>query len=394
MSPLLMIFACGSPGPLSEGPSLATELDAVTRALTELGPRQVATPAEAEARRRVQVFFEEAGLEDVHLESFQFDAWRPGRATIEAGDQSFEVEALSPSPETNLSAPLALSTEDFAGGIVLMSSDTGDRAEHFFAATLGGAEALVRITEDVDYDGGPLVEVGHTLEGTQFPSAGVDAFTGRVLETHAGELATLTLEPVVKVDHTSFNVVGKISGSGEGTVYVVAHYDSWHTSESAFDNALGVAGQVILARQLARSRPPDREVVFLATSGEEQGLQGAFAYAAAHGDEIGSEDIVLTLDVIWSGEGAFRIHATRDELVELALEAAEKQGVVSVASGDPGIGSDHYPFVLQGAQAIWCLRQPDRHYHTTEDTLENLDMEEAAAAIRSQWTLLAALAGV
>ena len=353
----------------------------------------MATPAEALAREVVEAAFLDAGLRDVRAEPFRFDAWQPGRATLEVAGERYAIEALSPSPEVALTAPLRTEEQDFSGGIVLMSSDTGGRAEHYFAATLGEAEALVRITEVLDYDGEPLVEVGHTLQGTTFPSAGVDAPTGRLLEARAGEEATLTISPIVVADHESFNVVGRWPGTGEGTVYVVAHYDSWHNSESAFDNALGVAAQIVLARQLVRSAPPSRDVVFLATSGEEQGLQGAFSYVASHADEIGPEDVVLTLDVIWSGEGTFRAQATRQDLVDRAMAAAEKSGVDAVDGGDPGIGSDHLPFVLQGADAIWCLRQPDRHYHTTEDTLENLDMNEAAAAVLSQWTLLAELAG-
>jgi len=394
MSLWLLIFACVPSQNPQGSASLAAELEAVTRSLTDLGPRQVATAQEAQARQVVQDWFADAGLQDVHAEPFQFDAWNPGVATLDVGDQSFDIEALSPSPEVVLTAPLATQDEDFAGAIVLMSSDTGGRADHYFAATLGGAAALVRITEALDHDGRPLVEVGHTLEGTGFPSVGVDAPTGRILEERVGTEATLTIAPVIHRDHVSLNVIGTMAGTEEGTVYVVAHYDSWHPSESAFDNALGVGAQIVLARQLARSGIPRREVVFIATSGEEQGLRGAFAFVDEHLGEIGPEDVVLTLDVLWSGEGSFQAHATRQDLVDLAIESADAAGIVALDGGDPGIGSDHLPFVLQGAEAIWCLRQPDRHYHTTEDTLENLDMTEAAAAVQSQWTLLADLAGI
>jgi len=397
MSLWLLLIACGPDESPKEAPVdhlTAEALEEATRALTDLGPRMVATPAEERARAVVEELFIDAGLSDVHSEGFTFDAWNPGVATLEVGGQSFAIEALSPSPSVQVTAPLAGQEDDFTDAIVVMSDDTGGRTEHYFSATLGGAAALIRITEVLDFDGSPLVEVGHTLDGSTFPSAAVDALTGDILEASFGEEATLTIDPVIAVDHQSYNVVGKVPGDGSGTVYLVAHYDSWHPSESAFDNAIGVAAQVLLARQLVQAGKPDRDVVFIATSGEEQGLQGAFAYAEAHAAEIGPEDLVLTLDVLWSGEGTFYAEGTRQDLVDDAIAAVEAEGLEVVDGGDPGIGSDHFPLVLYGAQAIWCIRAPDRHYHTTEDTIEHLDMDEGAAATRAQWTLLADAVGL
>ena len=393
----LLIFACGSgdePWQARVDHLTADALYEATKELTDLGPRQVATPAEEVARRVVEAMFKDAGLHDVASEGFHFDAWTPGVATLDFDGQSFDIEALSPSPAVQITAPLAGQDDDFTDAIAVMSDDTGGRTEHYFSATLGGAAALIRITETRAFDGEPLTEVGHTLEGTSFPSAGVDGLTGDMLESAIGQEAVLTLEPIIHPDHESFNVVGRVPGTGSGTIYVVSHYDSWHPSESAFDNALGVAAQVLLARQLAQGPRPEREVIFIATSGEEQGLQGAFAYADDHADQIGPEDLVITLDVLWSGEGTFYAEATRQELVDQALEAIAAEGLEAVDGGDPGIGSDHFPFVLLGAQAIWCIRGSDRHYHTTQDTLENLDMDEGIAAVRSQWALLSDLAGI
>jgi hypothetical protein len=50
--------------------------------------------------------------------------------------------------------------------------------------------------------------------------------------------------------------------------------------------------------------------------------------------------------------------------------------------------------VARGASAVWLGRWPDRHYHTSADTLDQLDLDEAADALEANWTLLAAHAGL
>jgi Zn-dependent M28 family amino/carboxypeptidase len=134
--------------------------------------------------------------------------------------------------------------------------------------------------------------------------------------------------------------------------------------------------------------------VFLATSGEEQGLKGSSAWVEEHASEVQPGDLVIVLDVMWSGEGQYLALATDDALRTEAMAAAEAEGVVVADGGSPGIGSDHVAFVFRGARAVWLGRWPDRHYHTVADTIDALDFDEAAAALRTNWRLLAAHAGI
>jgi hypothetical protein len=378
----------------------AEALHDATFALTEIGARQVATPGEDRSRAWIEQALRRTGL-DVAVEPFTFDAWRPGVATLEISSEGptlddVPVEALSPTPDADLVLPLRSPSGDFRGGAVLVSSSLGSRADAFFLAAGGGAGALVRITEDLDHDGSPLVEVGHLVAGTTLPSIAVDRATGDALLARLGEDVHLVVHPDVATDHVSHNLVARVPGTGEapGRIWVVAHYDSWHGAEMAFDNALGAAGLVQLAARSATAGPPAAdEVVFLATSGEEQGLRGALAFAEAHDAEIGSRDLVLVLDVMWSAEGDYLALATDDALAAEAIAAAEAEGLVAIDGGDPGLGSDHVPFVARGADAIWLGRWPDRHYHTVADTLDQLDLDEASAALAATWRVLAAHAG-
>lgn len=86
------------------------------------------------------------------------------------------------------------------------------------------------------------------------------------------------------------NLIARLPGRHpqDGAVLVVAHWD--HLGEcapsastdricnGAVDNASGLAVITEAARIVARGRPLDRDVYFVATTGEEMGLLGAFAF--------------------------------------------------------------------------------------------------------------------
>lgn len=87
------------------------------------------------------------------------------------------------------------------------------------------------------------------------------------------------------------NLIGRLPGRNpaEGAVLVMAHWDHFGECAAppaedlicngAIDNASGLAVVTEAARMLSRGRPMDRDVYFLATTGEELGLLGAMAFA-------------------------------------------------------------------------------------------------------------------
>lgn len=372
---LCLLVACTAPDP--ETP--ADALEEATAALTGLGSRLSGTPSEADAAGLIADRFAASGLE-VDSEPFTWNPWQPGPATLTLPDGPLSAWALSPSPPTDgLRVRLVDGAEDVTDAAALYSSDDASRAEQFILARSGDAAAMIRVTEDLDHDGGLLAEVGHTLEGSSLPAVAVDRDGGARLRQHLGAELTLDIASEVLTGHTSHNVAAVVPGSGPGIVYVVAHYDAWHPSVGAIDNALGVAMLLRLAALLPLEAL-ESDVVLLATSGEEQGLQGAKAWTIAHDDEIRDRGrLVVTLDIPWSNEGVFTCSA--DPQVEpMARAAAEALAMEVLWPGSPNPASDHLPFQVRGVPAIWCTRQPDRHYHTVGDTLEWIDFHAAQEA--------------
>jgi hypothetical protein len=396
---LLWAIACAAP-PLAPGAEDPAVLPAISRArvmghtaaVLSVGPRLLATPAEEEAAQIVSDRLAATGLQ-VRDHWFSFDAWRPGTATIAIGGEVREVRAFSPTPIASVVAPL----EDAAApsdAVTVYSSDTGSRAEQFLLALAGGSSAFVRITEALGPDGEELVEVGHTLQGSLLPGVGVDETDGAWVRAHLGEEATLEVVPDIAPHHLSRNIEAIREGTGPGAVVVVAHYDSWDLSESAFDNGLGVGGLLAYADRIAAGPAPEATVILLATSGEEQGLQGASAYVADHPELFAEPVTVLTLDVVWSGAGVYKVMATDPAWITAGVFAAEAEGIEAVAGEGPGVASDHFPFAIAGASAIWAGRFGDPHYHTAADTLDGFDGAEATAAVRANWRVVAEAAGL
>jgi aminopeptidase YwaD len=390
---LLGLIGCAHDEPGPPEVLTAAELSRATATLTDLGPRLVGTAGEDEAAAAVERELRDAGV-DVETWGFSWDAWNPGEAHVRAGDRVFDAEPLSPSPPTSDLTAVLAPGDDVAGAIALRRSHDGSRAEEFVDAATGGAVALIRVTDDVDDDGSPLIEVGHTLAGATLPCVAVDRPTGDALEDLAGEPVTIDIATTVLHDHPSVDVIGRVAGLDAFPVVVTAHYDSWHPSESAFDDALGVGMLEVLAERLAQGPPPQHDVIFLATSGEEQGLQGAFHWTAAFPDVAAAASLVIELDIPWASEGQFFVSATDEDQRTSALEAAAAEGLDAIDGGEPGIASDHFAFAAKGAPTMWNQRWPDRRYHTRGDRIGNLDFDEAAAVLRMHWRILAEAAGV
>lgn len=133
--------------------------------------------------------------------------------------------------------------------------------------------------------GSALAGTGHTLAGLQAIAAAPD-FTAKALDL------VVTLEATTRETRiNSHNVIGKLPGKRPelGAVLMVAHWDHFGRCVSppaedqicngAIDNASGIAVLTEAARRLAKGPQIDRDVYFLATTGEELGLLGAHAFA-------------------------------------------------------------------------------------------------------------------
>jgi Zn-dependent M28 family amino/carboxypeptidase len=172
--------------------------------------------------------------------------------------------------------------------------------------------------------------------------------------------------------NVSQNVVGKVTGKmrpGEVIVYS-AHWDHLgigkpdETGDSiyngALDNASGTAALLALAKAFKSDPQPDRTVVFLAVTAEEQGLWGSAYYAAnpifpkektmanINMDGINPYGKMNDVSVIGVGQS---------EMEDLLDAELEKLGRYSAPEPNPVAGyyfrSDHFNFAKIGIPALY-----------------------------------------
>ena len=181
---------------------------------------------------------------------------------------------------------------------------------------------------------------------------------------------------------TSKNVVGVLPGTSRANEYIIysAHWDhlgigapingdSIHNG--AVDNASGVAGILAIAKGFAEAKEkPARSIVFLAVTGEEQGLLGS-AYYAAHPlfplnktvadiniDGLGTFGPMRDLTITGYGQS---------DLDDYARAEAQTQGryVQPDQHSEQGhfYRSDHFSFAKVGVPALYAKGEFDSRAH-------------------------------
>ncbi len=206
---------------------------------------------------------------------------------------------------------------ELAGRVVLLLDGGQENSDRQNALLKGGASAVLTVLDGErtldnvsarrQRSGYALAtdQLGGDLEGF-LTRDGLDrllAGTGQTTTTLASDATkadfaarlldlTATLEATTRETRiNTHNLIGRLPGRrpDAGAVLLVAHWDHFGVCaeapaedlvcNGAVDNASGVAALIEIARRLSKGPQLDRDVLFLATTGEELGLLGAHAFA-------------------------------------------------------------------------------------------------------------------
>jgi len=173
------------------------------------------------------------------------------------------------------------------------------------------------------------------------------------------------------------NVVGEIRGREypEQILVVGGHLDSWDLAQGTTDNGSGIATTLGAAEAIMRSgQKPRRTIRFVLFTGEEQGLDGSFAYVKQHSAEIQNHLGDLILD---EGQGPVTdfMLGGRDDLIPVFQPfVASLENVRPLKVNDKvESGTDTLPFSLAGLPGI-NMNQDTSDYkythHSAADVLE------------------------
>ena len=188
------------------------------------------------------------------------------------------------------------------------------------------------------------------------------------------------------------NTVAEIRGTEhpDEVVLLGAHLDSWDVGTGATDNATGSTAVLEAARILAASGVrPRRTIRFVLFGGEEEGLFGSQAYAAAHKSELSKYQAVLVLD---NGTGRITGMALqgRDELRDMwqdLFAPVAALGPFAVRSGNKG-GTDHLSFIAHGVPGF-NYDQLGRGYNHTHHSQVDVYDHTAPGDIAQAATVMA-----
>ncbi len=188
-----------------------------------------------------------------------------------------------------------------------------------------------------------------------------------------------------------WNTIGELRGTERpGEVVILgAHLDSWDLGTGTTDNGAGSAVVVETARVITASGlKPKRTIRFILFTGEEQGLMGSRAYAAAHAAEADSIQAVLVLD---NGTGkivgqALQGRADLEDTWRALLAPVASLGADRIRQAVKS-GTDHLPFVSYGVPAFNFDQLPrgyNHTHHSESDTFDKAvpeDLKQAAAVM-------------
>jgi hypothetical protein len=191
------------------------------------------------------------------------------------------------------------------------------------------------------------------------------------------------------IEETS-NVIGYLPARTEtaDSILITAHYDHLgldHIDGSLYaganDNASGTGTLMEIARAITHQCfTIDVNIVFIAFSGEEEGLIGSFHYVRHPLFPIKNIRAVFNMDMVGTGTGSLLAgtsKSTYPELYHAIKNSAEALNINLVFNeGLIRSGSDHYPFHMEKVPNVFFFRSNPEGlggYHTPEDTLDTVD---------------------
>jgi len=264
------------------------------------------------------------------------------------------------------------------------------------AAQSAGVGALLIISSEDDLKNDALARLHYDNAGLAgIPVAVISKQTAEKLAN--AKQVTLATD-VVRLDVAAHNVVGVIEGSDpvlkDESIIIGAHYDhlgrggegslaqrEGEIHHGADDNASGTAGVLELARIFSTQRPKlKRTLVFIAFSGEEEGLLGSNYYVNHPLMPLDKTVAMINMDMIGRMKDRKLIVGgvgTAKEWRQLITTGANN--AFELTMNEDGYGpSDHSSFYSKQIPVLFFWTGTHNDYHKPSDTFEKINYNDEA----------------
>ena len=401
----------------------------LTELSDDVGARVTGTPGERKAEEWGEAKMKAMGLENVHREKYQiWRGWTRGTAEAELlapAKHKLHVDAMGWTGSTPAGGTegdiMAVNLFDLDNeiknvarlkGRIALVTMKGQAKKEFIllfiqfgeflkAAGPAGVIAVIGGQGGVKSAGMNLTHTGilgfnadfaiPVLSMTAEDQGQIERYLERGITPRArlNVQNTFTNSPV-----ETANVVGEIHGreNPEQILVVGAHLDSWDLAEGTTDNGSGTATVLGAADSIVRSKErPRRTIRFVLFTGEEQGLDGSFAYIQQHKAEMPNHLGNLVLD---SGQGAvkgFQLGG-RDDLVPVFQPFASALANIKPLTVDDKVesGTDTLPFSIAGLPGINMDQDTSEYKYTHHSAADALEAQKPD--VLAQNSMLMALA--
>lgn len=396
----------------------------------ELGPRLAGTQSEFQGATYIKKQFIEAGLENVHIESFETLLYEVNHASVSL------IEYL---PFGNMPNPFAepvkfqhtidFVVQGYSGsyawsgysddmevvdlgdgheeslweeatdktGIISQDVGVGSNTELFFKAEDYGLGAIIlhntQIGENLGYL--PISKsTGLPSDIKDYPDIPffmTSKDMGNQIKEGMNSDMKIRLDFDVTVeDRELYVVMGDVKGTQNPGKYVLlgAHHDTVYNGNGAVDNTVGTVTIIELARQLGRYHP--KKTIRLATwGGEEEGLFGSIKWYTKNEENVQKNCLMyLNFDMnhvdlergnkqpISVADNSSLKHM-RSITKELLMNSPdlEKYDIDIFYDDLKSGGSDQLIFARNNIRAAACWGSGSWEYHTYMDTIDRINAE-------------------
>ena len=210
----------------------------------------------------------------------------------------------------------------------------------------------------------------------------INSATAEFLGTHPGIRVSIRIN-VTKTAITGYNIIGMIDNKAPNTIIIGAHYDHLGISRSgkifrgADDNGSGTVMLMELARHLKASGDTLSNYLFIAFSGEEEGLYGSAFFVRHPVVDLKTVNFMMNLDMVGRlgcegnlvtvfGTGTSPLwHTLYKETEHPKFRICRMHGVHGF--------TDHLDFYHHGIPITSFTTGFHYEYHTTRDAAETIN---------------------
>lgn len=189
------------------------------------------------------------------------------------------------------------------------------------------------------------------------------------------------------------NVIGMVDNPGDEIIIIGAHYDhlgyggvsSLYRGDSmvhngADDNASGVAVMIQLA-ELIKNQQMQKDIMFIAFSGEEEGLWGSNYFSKNPTIDLSKVSAMINMDMVGklNEQKVLAIHGTGTSPSWDDMLNKVNTDSIPLLFRPSGIGpSDHTSFYLQDIPVLHFFTGQHEDYHKPSDDSDKLNYEGMA----------------